>query len=103
MVTPGVSGEQKASRAWRVPALVVLWTAIGLGALLLLAGGLALGGWHHYQANLAVAATAHDERTYVADVRVATVRAGDSKITVTLPATTTAFAPVKPPFTRSCA
>src|ERR1700759_3819966 len=63
----------------------------GASALLLLAGGLALGGWHHYQARLAVAATAHDERTYVPDVRVATVRAGGGKIAVTLPATTPAF------------
>jgi nitrogen fixation/metabolism regulation signal transduction histidine kinase len=37
MVTAGVSGEQKTPSAWRVPAFVVLWTAIGLGALLLLA------------------------------------------------------------------
>src|ERR1700753_1361545 len=36
MVTPGVS-EKRPPSAWRVPALVVLWTAIGLGALLLLA------------------------------------------------------------------
>src|SRR6201985_1365813 len=36
MVTPGVS-EKRPPSAWRVPALVVLWTAIGWGALLLLA------------------------------------------------------------------
>jgi RND family efflux transporter MFP subunit len=63
----------------------------GASALLLLAGGLATGGWHHYQAGLEVAATAQQSRTRVPDVRVASVRAGDSKITVTLPATTTAF------------
>src|SRR5260370_1017576 len=63
----------------------------GASALLLLAGGLALGGWRHYQAELDVAATAQQNRTLVPDVRVATVRASDSKITVTLPATTTAF------------
>jgi RND family efflux transporter MFP subunit len=60
-------------------------------ALLLLLGGLAIGGWRHYQAVLAVAATMQQARTAVPDVRVATVRASDSKITVTLPATTTAF------------
>ena len=38
-----------------------------------------------------VAATAQQSRTFVPDVRVAAVRASDSKITVTLPATTTAF------------
>jgi RND family efflux transporter MFP subunit len=63
----------------------------GASALLLLAGGLALGGWRHYQAGLAVAATEQESRTMVPDVRVATVRAGTGKITVTLPATTTAF------------
>lgn len=61
------------------------------GALLLLTGGLAMGGWRHYQADREVAATAQQSRTLVPDVRVATVRAGDRKITVTLPATTTAF------------
>ena len=64
---------------------------LGAGAFLLLAGGLAIGGWRHYQAELEVAATAQQSRALVADVRVAAVRANDSKITVTLPATTTAF------------
>jgi RND family efflux transporter MFP subunit len=60
-------------------------------ALLLLVGGLAIGGWRHYQAERAVAATQHQAETAVPNVRVAAVRAGGSKITVTLPATTTAF------------
>ena len=59
--------------------------------LLLLVGGLGIGGWRHYQAGLDVAATAQQNRTLVPDVRVAAVRASDSKITVSLPATTTAF------------
>jgi RND family efflux transporter MFP subunit len=63
----------------------------GASALLLLAGSLALGGWRHYQGRLEVAATGQESRTLVPDVRVATVRAGTSKINVTLPATTTAF------------
>ena len=63
----------------------------GASALLLLACGLALGGWRHYQAAREVAATGQQRRTLVPDVRVAAVRASDSKITVTLPATTTAF------------
>src|ERR1700733_3283641 len=63
----------------------------GASALLLLAGSLALGGWRHYQGRLEVAATGQESRTLVPDVRVATVRASDSKINVTLPATTTAF------------
>ena len=61
---------------------------LGGCALLLLLGGLGTGGWRHYQAELAVAATAQQSRTFVPDVRVAAVRASDSKITVTLPATT---------------
>jgi len=61
------------------------------GVLLLLTGGLAMGGWRHYQAERDVAATAQQSRSFVPDVSVAAVRAGDSKITVTLPATTTAF------------
>ena len=64
---------------------------LGGCALLLLLGGLAVGGWRHYRANLDVAAAAQQSRTLVPDVRVAAVRASDSKITVTLPATTTAF------------
>ena len=64
---------------------------LGGSALLLLLGGIGLGGWRHYQAGLDVAATAQQSQTLVLDVRVATVRASDSKITATLPATTTAF------------
>src|SRR6201989_1116114 len=63
----------------------------GASALLLLVGGLGVGGWRHYQAVLAVAATTQQTLTAVPAVRVAAVRASDSKITVTLPATTTAF------------
>jgi RND family efflux transporter MFP subunit len=64
---------------------------LGATALLLLVGGLGLGGWRHYQAELDVAAAAQQSRTLVPDVRVGIVRASDSKISVTLPATTTAF------------
>jgi multidrug efflux pump subunit AcrA (membrane-fusion protein) len=60
-------------------------------ALLLLLGGLGAGAWRHYQAELDVAAIAERGRTLVPSVRVATVRASDNKITVSLPATTTAF------------
>src|ERR1700752_4637437 len=60
-------------------------------ALLLLLGGLGIGAWHHYQAAVAVATTAEQNRTFAPDVRVAAVRASDAKMNVTLPATTTAF------------
>jgi RND family efflux transporter MFP subunit len=63
----------------------------GGSALLLLLGSLGIGGWRHYQASLEVAATMQQSRTFVPNVRVAAVRASDSKITVSLPATTTAF------------
>ena len=64
---------------------------LGGGTLLLLVGGLGMGGWRHYEAELAVAATAQQSRTLVPDVRVASVRAADSQITISLPATTLAF------------
>ena len=64
---------------------------VGGSALLLLLGGLGIGGWRHYQAGVEVAATAQQSRTLIPNVRVAAVRASDSKITVRLPATTTAF------------
>jgi len=64
---------------------------LGGGTLVLLVGGLGIGGWRHYQAELAVAATAQQSRTLVPDVRVASVRAADSQITISLPATTLAF------------
>jgi RND family efflux transporter MFP subunit len=60
-------------------------------ALLLLLGGLGIGGWRHYQAGLEVASTAQQSKTLVPEVRVAAIRASDRKITVSLPATTTAF------------
>jgi RND family efflux transporter MFP subunit len=60
-------------------------------AVLLLVGGLVVGGWRHYQAERELAATTEQARMSVPDVRVATVRASDSKIDVTLPATTAAF------------
>jgi RND family efflux transporter MFP subunit len=60
-------------------------------ALLLLVSGLGMGAWRHHQAELDVTATSRRSQTLVPDVRVATVRASDSKISATLPATTTAF------------
>jgi RND family efflux transporter MFP subunit len=64
---------------------------LGTAVLLVLVGALGIGGWRHYQAELAVTATTHQIETAVPAVRVAAVRAADSKITVSLPATTTAF------------
>jgi RND family efflux transporter MFP subunit len=64
---------------------------LGASVLLLLVGGLGIGGWRHHQADLDAAATAQQIRTFVPNVRVAAVRDSASKITVSLPATTTAF------------
>lgn len=64
---------------------------LGGGMLLLLAGGLGVGGWRHYQAARDVAAVAKQARTAVPDVRVAVVRPSGALMKVTLPATTTAF------------
>jgi RND family efflux transporter MFP subunit len=64
---------------------------LGAGALLLLIGGIGSGAWRHYQADREVAAVTEQSTTSVPQVRVAAVRASDGKITVTLPATTTAF------------
>ena len=62
------------------------------GAFLLLAGGVALGAWRHYSQEQVVIATAEDERDFVPSVRVATVKASPAVMSVTLPATTAAFA-----------
>ena len=64
---------------------------LGAGALLLLIGGLGIGGWRHHQAELDAAATAQRIKNFVPEVRVAAVRDSGNKITVSLPATTTAF------------
>ena len=62
------------------------------GAFLLLAGGVALGAWRHYSQEQEVMATAEQERDFVPSVRVATVKANAAFMSVTLPATTAAFA-----------
>ena len=62
------------------------------GAFLLLAGGVALGAWRHYSQQQEVIATAEQERDFVPSVRVATVKASPAVMSVTLPATTAAFA-----------
>ena len=61
-------------------------------AFLLLAGGVALGAWRHYSQQQEVMATAEQERDFVPSVRVATVKANPAVMSVTLPATTAAFA-----------
>jgi RND family efflux transporter MFP subunit len=62
------------------------------GAFLLVAGGVVLGAWSHYSQAREVIATAEEERDFVLSVRVATVKASPAVMSVTLPATTAAFA-----------
>jgi RND family efflux transporter MFP subunit len=57
-----------------------------------LAASLALGASRYHRQNREVLATAERLRDFVPRVRVATVRASDATILVTLPATTSAFA-----------
>jgi RND family efflux transporter MFP subunit len=64
---------------------------LGLGALLLLLAGLAVGVWRHYALHLEVTAAAEQHRDFVPSVRVEAVRASASTMAVTLPATTNAF------------
>ena len=64
---------------------------LGLGALLLLLGALAVGVWRHYALHLEVTAAAEQHRDFVPTVRVEAVRASANTMSVTLPATTNAF------------
>jgi len=64
---------------------------LGLGALFLLTSALAYGAQGYYARNREVAATAQQLRDFVPQVRVATVKASDGVVRVSLPATTTAY------------
>ena len=59
--------------------------------LLLLPGSLVAGAVRHYRGAQSVAATAEQRRDFVPRVRVAAVKPSDGIMTVSLPATTTAF------------
>ena len=59
--------------------------------LLVPPGSLVAGALRHYRGAQIVAATAEQHRDFVPKVRVAAVRASEGIITVSLPATTTAF------------
>jgi RND family efflux transporter MFP subunit len=64
---------------------------IGLGTFALLAAALAFGASRSYSQQREVTTTAEQVRDFVPSVRVATVRASDATVLVTLPATTSAF------------
>jgi RND family efflux transporter MFP subunit len=65
---------------------------LGGSALLLLVGGLAFGASQLSAHNRQVMAVAEEQQNFVPNVRVAPVRASDSTMVVSLPATTLAFA-----------
>jgi RND family efflux transporter MFP subunit len=62
------------------------------GAFLLLSGGVALGAWGYYSRQQGVMATAQQQHDFVPSLRVATVKASPGVVSVSLPATTAAFA-----------
>jgi RND family efflux transporter MFP subunit len=68
-----------------------LWL-VALGALLPLAAGVAYGASQHNVQDRQVMRTTEQRRDFVPTVRVAQARAADSEMTITLPATTLAFA-----------
>jgi RND family efflux transporter MFP subunit len=65
--------------------------ALSAAALLMLSGGLCAGAVRHYHSRRALAAASQQRSNFVPNVRVAAVRASDGMMTVSLPATTTAF------------
>jgi len=65
--------------------------AFAAAALLLLPGGLSAGAVRYYNAKQDLAAAAEQRRDFEPNVRVAVVRESNKIMTVTLPATTTAF------------
>jgi RND family efflux transporter MFP subunit len=84
---PKVSGKSKEKLSWRA-------SVAGISAailLLALPGCLLAGVVRHYRGVQSVAATAEQRRDFVPKVRIAVVRPSDETMTVSLPATTTAF------------
>jgi RND family efflux transporter MFP subunit len=62
-----------------------------LAGFLLLAGGLSIGAWGNYSQQQEATAIAKQQRGFVPTMRVATVEASPSTVSVTLPGTTAAF------------
>lgn len=77
--------DQKSSRRFGGASI------FAAAVLLLLPGSLVAGALRHYTSEASVAATAKQHRDFVPAVRVAVVRPSDGIMTVSLPATTTAF------------
>jgi RND family efflux transporter MFP subunit len=75
-------------RAQRRPAGRTLGLAVSLGLI----AALAFGGWNYATRYREVMATAKQQRDFVPNVQIGEVRASDKIVSVTLPATTAAFA-----------
>ncbi len=86
-VVPGADRPRKIEprRSWGGRLLAI-------GALLLLAGGLALGGWRYEVQRRQADATLKQTAEFVPTLGVATIKASDDVISVNLPGTTSAFA-----------
>ena len=84
------AGPANAREAEREPRRWGGWL-LGLGVLFLLIAALAYGAEGYYARNQEVAAAAEQLRDFVPQVRVATVKAGDGIVAVSLPATTKAY------------
>ena len=88
-VDPGIRNPQKRRRGVRRRWGGYLFA---MGAFLLLTGGLTLGAWGYHSRQQQAMTTAEQERDFVPSVRVATVGLSPAVMSVTLPATTAAFA-----------
>jgi RND family efflux transporter MFP subunit len=64
---------------------------LGLGVFAALVGGLAYGTWRHFEQERAVAAATQQRLSLTPTVHTAPVKVSPSTITITLPATTSAF------------
>ena len=87
---PERTGRVPASAAKRPPRKFGTYL-LAAALLLLLPGSLVAGAVRHFGNAASVTSTAKQLRDFVPAVRVATVRPGEPVVTVSLPATTTAF------------
>jgi RND family efflux transporter MFP subunit len=79
-IHPGQAAPMGRPAAWALGVLLVLVTALGLGA------------WRYDSQQQAAMAAAQQRRDFVPTLRVAAVRASNDTVVVSLPATTSAFA-----------
>jgi RND family efflux transporter MFP subunit len=64
---------------------------LGIGALVILAAAIAVGSWRSYAQYREALEIAQQHRDFVPRLRVASIKASDGVVQVTLPATTSAF------------